>query len=346
MEELISVILPVYNVEKYVENCLNSIINQTYKNLEIIIVDDKSTDNSRSICAKYLTDSRVTLKLHEVNKGLSGARNTGLAIATGKYVVFIDSDDYIESDMIYNLYSCAVQNQADTVIGGYKRLIGHRIEIKKNHFAGIVYDNSKDIQNFILKKMLASDGNDQIEMAVWRVLFSMDIIRENQLLFPDRIYLCEDIIFDFQYYPLAKKIAMCDDTGYCYRLNDNSLSQMYQKNKFDRIMFQKNEMVRLSKGINFDDEALLRIDNFCIGNLLHHLKTMIANVRNVGMKDCINEITRVCNDESVIDCQWDKLEKCYIGRDKIPFRLLMHKKKYALYFYFRVLTIARKIVRK
>lgn len=120
MEDLISVIIPVYNVEPYLERCMNSILHQTYENLEIILVDDKSTDRSNEMCLEYLADKRVRIG-HGIGEGLSGARNSGLDIATGKYVVFVDSDDYAELTMIENLYHCLLKTNADTVIGGFRR---------------------------------------------------------------------------------------------------------------------------------------------------------------------------------------------------------------------------------
>lgn len=151
MEDLISVIIPVYNVEPYLERCMNSILHQTYENLEIILVDDKSTDRSNEMCLEYLADKRVRIE-HGIGEGLSGARNSGLDIATGKYVVFVDSDDYAELTMIENLYHCLLKTNADTVIGGFRRKKGEHIEIRENEFAGNVYDNCMDIKNKVLKK--------------------------------------------------------------------------------------------------------------------------------------------------------------------------------------------------
>ena len=103
--EKISIIIPVYNVEKYLKTCLDSVINQTYQNLEIILVNDGSTDNSGKICEEYKrTNSRIIL-IHKKNEGLSAARNTGLGIATGEYISFLDSDDYISNDMLETLYN-------------------------------------------------------------------------------------------------------------------------------------------------------------------------------------------------------------------------------------------------
>ena len=113
MEDLISVIVPIYKVEKYLEKCILNIVNQTYSNLEIILVDDGSPDNSGKICDEYARkDSRIKV-VHKLNGGLSDARNAGIEIATGKYIAFVDSDDYIEEKMISKLYDLLKANDAD-----------------------------------------------------------------------------------------------------------------------------------------------------------------------------------------------------------------------------------------
>ena len=344
MEDLISVIIPVYNVEPYIDRCMESVLNQTYRNIEVILVYDKSTDRSYEKCLTYKSDHRVIV-VHGEDKGLSGARNLGLDIAKGKYVVFIDSDDYAELTMIDNLYRCARETDADTVIGGFKRQTGNEIDIRNNEFAGIIYDTHDDIKNKVLKKMLASDGHTHIEMSVWKTLFSMDIIKKNNLRFPDKKYLCEDIIFDFGYFTVANKVAMSNDTGYCYCLNENSLSQMYQKNKFERIKFQTSEMRRLANNVGFDWEAFLRIDNFFIGNLIHHLKTMVACIDKVGKIECRKEIYRICTDENVKKVKWKAIRRCYKGRDKIPYVLMKNNRQLILYYYLKLLIQIRSLVR-
>lgn len=343
MNDLISVIIPVYNVEPYLERCMNSIIHQTYKNLEIILVDDKSSDRSNEMCLEYLNDKRVKV-IHGNAEGLSGARNVGLDAANGKYVVFIDSDDYADITMIENLYNCLIEKKADTVIGGFRRQAGKHVENMNNIFAGMVYDNPEDIKNNVLKKMLASNGIDQIKMSVWNVLFSMNIIQNNNLRFPDKKYLCEDIMFDFNYYVRANRVAMSDDIGYCYCLNQDSLSQMYQKNKFDRISFQAAEMKKMAVQVGFDNEAFIRIDNFYIGNLIHHMKTMVACVDKVGRSECKKEIRYICYNNMVTCTHWDDIEKCYRGRDKIPYFLMKKQKTLMLYVYLRILTTVRRMV--
>lgn len=346
VEDLITVIVPVYNVEKYLDRCMQSILSQTYSNLEIILIDDLSTDKSNTICLEYRkVDARVVVVVHGKNEGLSGARNSGLDMAHGKYVVFIDSDDYIQNDMIENLHTCMINTGADTVIGGFRRAIGSRVEVRKNMFAGTIYDNTEDIKNLVLKRMLGSDGKDMIEMSVWKTMFSLSIIKEHNLRFPDRTYLCEDIIFDFDYFPLAKKVAMCDDTGYCYCLNQASLSQKYQKNKEEKIAFQAAEMTDRAKALQFDENAFIRIDNFFVGNLIHHIKTMVANASKIGKKECWKNCREICNLENVRKIKWDKINLCYRGKDRIPFLLFKNNHPILLYGYMWVLTKMRSCIR-
>ena len=139
MEDLISIIIPVYKVEKYIYKCIDSVLNQTYKNLEIILVDDGSPDKCPEICEEYAKkDNRIKI-IHKKNGGLSDARNAGLKVATGKYIGFVDSDDYIEKDMYQVLYNNIIKTNSDISIVNLK-------EVKENE---IIENNVKDEQNTI-----------------------------------------------------------------------------------------------------------------------------------------------------------------------------------------------------
>ena len=148
---LISVIVPVYNVEKYLPQCLNSIINQTYKNIEVVLVDDGSTDDSGNICEEYKKNDERIIVVHQKNSGLSAARNVGIEISTGEYITFIDSDDYISPDYIENLYSALEQYSADIAICDLKK-VSEKVElwdidykVEKN-FKSILLNNSQTIE--------------------------------------------------------------------------------------------------------------------------------------------------------------------------------------------------------
>ena len=129
MDELISVIVPVYNVEKYISRCIESIMKQTYKNIEIILIDDGSTDNSGKICDEYsLKDDRINV-IHKKNGGLSDARNTGLDIAKGKYISLIDSDDFVSKFFIETLYNTCKNENCEIAICEYERVYEEKEEI-------------------------------------------------------------------------------------------------------------------------------------------------------------------------------------------------------------------------
>lgn len=121
MDSLISIIIPVYNVEKYIHECVESVVNQTYKNLEIILVDDGSTDSSGKLCDEFAEKCERIRVIHKTNGGLSSARNAGIEVATGDYLFFLDSDDYITRNAIEVLYSVAIENDADISIGRMER---------------------------------------------------------------------------------------------------------------------------------------------------------------------------------------------------------------------------------
>ena len=246
-KDKISVIVPVYNVEKYLNRCVESIINQTYKNLEIILIDDGSTDASSQMCDAY-EDNRIVV-IHKENEGLGLSRNVGISKATGEYILFVDSDDYLDEDMIENLYTDMKENNADTCIGGYKRVYADRVEEYKNIYAGQVFYDEEIISN-VLVKMFGKYGkiDDHIEMSVWKVLFSRDIIINNNIKFPsEKEFISEDIIFDTAYYPKSKRLCISGDIGYNYCDNFGSLTTKYNPRRFE---LQEKLFLELKKRTN------------------------------------------------------------------------------------------------
>lgn len=175
-ENLVSVIVPVYNVAQYVAECLNSLLNQTYRNLEIIVVDDGSTDNSLQICNTFLSDTRVKV-FHKENGGLSDARNYGLEKATGDFVLFIDSDDFLDLDMIRVLYSNLQSTNSDiSICGSYKYYSKDKVIPNQKNCELVCLDRIKAIEwlydfdhygvgvwNKLLKKIFLTELNFRIK---------------------------------------------------------------------------------------------------------------------------------------------------------------------------------------
>ena len=147
--ELVSVIVPVYNVEKYLVQCVDSILNQTYKNIEIILVDDGSTDSSGEICDRYAGSNNNIQCIHKKNQGLGMARNSGIEAASGEYIVFVDSDDYLGENHIANLYAGICSSEADTCIGGFTRDSDGKRTVNTNVLAGNTYKGKCIVKEII-----------------------------------------------------------------------------------------------------------------------------------------------------------------------------------------------------
>ena len=210
--ELISIIVPVYNVEEYLERCVESIINQTYQNIEIILVDDGSKDNSGKICDK-LKERDIRIKvIHKENGGLSDARNAGLKIANGKYIGFVDSDDYIEKDMFETLYNLNKKYNSEISIVSFNELYNGKI---------IGVRNSKKIEELnkinAIKELLI---DTKIQSYAWNKLFKRELF--NNIEFPTNKNF-EDIATTLLLFEKANKVVLYEEPKYNYVRRDNSI---------------------------------------------------------------------------------------------------------------------------
>lgn len=213
---MISVIVPVYNVERYIRQCVESILGQTYTDLEIILVDDGSTDGSGSICDEFkLRDDRVVV-IHKRNGGLSDARNAGLDIAKGAYIGFVDSDDYIEPDMYEVLYTNCERHAADLAAARFVKF-DTQGEQEKCFTENIEVFSREDM----LRLFIVGDRRYEITMSVWDRLYKRELISD--LRFPvGRCY--EDIVFSTKAIEKSKINVYIDRALYHYRLREDSIS--------------------------------------------------------------------------------------------------------------------------
>lgn len=220
-KELISVIVPIFNVEKYLKKCIDSIINQTYKNLEIILVDDGSTDNSPNICDEYIKkDSRVKV-VHKENGGLSSARNVGLDLAKGELIAFVDSDDYIELEMYEKLKSNMDKYDSDIAICQFKK-------ISKYFLKKVIGVNDEMIYEG--KDIFLHMG--EIKAIAWNKLYRKQLFKNIKYpegrLFEDMFVLC-DILNN------AKRVSVLNEPLYNYTLRKSSISRSYDEKHLDMI---------------------------------------------------------------------------------------------------------------
>lgn len=227
----VSVIVPVYNKEPYLTDCLDSIINQTLKEIEIIIIDDGSTDGSADICKKYLVDNRV--KYHyKNNEGLAAARQDGIDLSCGEYIGFIDADDWIEPDMFEKMYNSSIECGADVAF--CNKIYGENDHKATPEIPAGVY-NRKEIIEIVLPKTLAfinEDGDKRvISWSNCRRIFRKDFIISNNISFDRRFRRSQDLHFTYNAM-LYSKCFLCMSDNYFYhvRVVSDSLARGYTKN--------------------------------------------------------------------------------------------------------------------
>ncbi len=216
----VSIIIPVYNVKPYVAEALDSVINQTYKNLEIIVVDDGSDDGSEKICDEYAEkDDRIKL-IHQQNRGLSAARNTGLDNITGEYVCFLDSDDTFFSDTVEKSLNAIIDNDVDCVVFKVIRCKTHKNGNLKKLLSSDVYPKiSQGV--YSRKEALKAVADRRMNFSVWNKLYKSNIF--DTICFPEG-YVYEDVYTVFQIFDKMNKIFVLDDVLVMYRKRQESIS--------------------------------------------------------------------------------------------------------------------------
>lgn len=243
MESLVSIILSTYNVEKYINKCLVSILNQTYKNIEIIIVIDGSTDSSLDIAKKYKAkDSRIHIFSQE-NKGSGPARNLGLEHASGEYCIFVDSDDWIDIDMVEKLLLYQKINDYDLVTTSWKVWDKQGLKIKSNVFTNKVYksENIKDTRNLYLKLF----GLNFLSAPSTK-LYKMSIIKENNVEFPN-LRRSQDIVFNYRYYECIESVYAKDTAYYNYRFDNSTNFNKINKDYYKTVELIYSQIVECCK---------------------------------------------------------------------------------------------------
>lgn len=262
---LISIIIPVYKVEKYLEKCIQSVINQTYENLQIILVDDGSPDNCGKICDEYAKKDHRIEVIHKSNGGLSDARNKGLEIAKGEYIGFIDSDDYIESDMYEVLYNLLKQYNADVSICNFYTVSQGKIAIK-NAENGIKEYNRIEI----LKEVLL-DNN--IQSYAWNKLYKKEL-------------------FDEIKYPVGKKYEDIGTTFYllekCNKVVVTGKPEYYYINRQDSIVNNVTETTitdyieLIMQRYDYIEENIKELSSYNKDYLKKILKTAEQDIKNLN----------------------------------------------------------------
>ena len=281
MNGLISIIVPVYNTDKYLKKCLNSIINQTYKNLEIILIDDGSTDDSGNICDNYAKkDNRIIVK-HTKNNGVSTARNIALDIAKGDYITFVDSDDYIDKNMYELMINKMVASQSDICICAFCKEDnnGNPIKpIKNDPKEGHYIFDRIDFPNEI-------HFNSNIMGYTWNKVYNNRLIKKNKIRFNRDFKMTEDSLFNMEIFDSNKKFKCC----------------YINSNFYHYVIYQHDNITNYNmSNMSFFKVIKLEIDILKQNNLDYHflMESFVTNFTKV--KFYINKYKIIKNDDYYI----------------------------------------------
>lgn len=236
----ISIIVPIYNVEKYLDRCIQSLLNQTLTNIEIILVDDESPDNCPAMCDDYAKkDSRIKV-IHKKNGGLGYARNSGMEIASGQFVTFIDSDDYVDNNTFQKLFETAQGDNLDTCYYGFTYVLTNGTAYKKPEVEKATFFNGrKDVDSFLLDMIGPEPSyphDVKFSVSACKAIYSLELIRKNNLKFiSEKEIASEDLLFHITYLHIAEHVGVLPDCFYHYCQNSESISHTYSDEKKRRI---------------------------------------------------------------------------------------------------------------
>ena len=275
MAEKITVIVPVYNVENYLDKCLDSLVNQTYKNLEIIVINDGSTDNSGIICQEYAQKDNRIVYIEKENGGQSEARNMGLDRITGSYVTFVDSDDWVELNYVENLYKKITEYQADIAVGNYYSFNEaegmYYFHIFGDSYYEKVYDNVSIFENLYESQEMKSFAL----ISVWGKLYKANLV--NHLRF-DIGKLGEDGYLNQKIYLLAEKTIYLNKGLYAYRQREGSSSRIWTEKWMHALVDAMSERITLLANMGYPLEKHLAVYR-------QMLEVSLANGQASGLSD-------------------------------------------------------------
>ena len=321
MKDLISIIVPIYNVEKYLNKCIESIVNQTYENIEIILIDDGSNDNSGIICDEYAKKDNRIIVVHKENGGVSSARNKGLKIAKGEWISFVDADDWIEQTFCQTLLNKVTQEQADIAVCGYNRITDNRIE-KINANNQEVFLNSNE---YLVKSLNPQTGFGFCHMK----LIKKEVLKS--ISFNERIEVGEDALFNIQLSTYIKKAVFLKQPLYNYRINNQSVVKRYDENYANKYLKSMKIIEEyIWQEYNEENEENIEIKQNYYNFVAYHIMLIIVNycyhpdnkMCNAQRKNMLKEV--INNDLFIIGLKKSNYNNISLTR-KITLYTLKHK---------------------
>lgn len=310
MSNLISVIIPIYNVEKYLEKCIKSVINQTYTNIEIILVNDGSTDKCACICEKYKKiDSRIVI-INKENGGLSDARNVGIDVSKGEYLAFIDSDDYVSEDYLEYLYKIICENKVDISVCDFCEVYENENLVNKEEENNIkIFNDAEAIEIMLYQR--------EFDHSAWGKLYRKYLF--DNLRFP-KGRLFEDIAIMYELINKVNKVGFGSKKNYYYLIRkDSIMNKEFNVKKMDLIEFSKKMVLFIDEKYPDLRKAARRRENISNFNLLRQV--LMYNGEYVDVE---NELISNIKRNSIVVLSDTK---AYL-RDKVAIIILLFGRKF------------------
>lgn len=328
----VSIIVPIYNVEQYLSKCLDSLVNQTLKDIEIICVIDNSPDNSIEICKKFqANDDRIIIIDKPVNEGLGLTRNVGIEEAKGEYVAFCDSDDFVDIHMYEKLYDFAQEYDLDVAYCNYVRYTDGKIIKSNQPQESIINDTEEKNRNFMLDMIgpLPSYPSDvKYLISACFAIYSNKIIKNRHIRFEsERKVTSEDTLFNLHFLIDASKSGYIPFEGYYYRYNNMSLSRNHSREKTERLKFLLKIIYQILQNKIPEELFILHYQRFVF--FIFRISIKYESIQSTGKK-------RYCNvKKNCEDLMMKELYRTYPYRKlplpkKIFFFCMKHKLVYPL----------------
>lgn len=320
MNPKISIIVPMYGVEKYLDKCVKSIQNQTIRDIEIILVDDGSPDKCGELAEEYAKeDSRIKV-IHQENSGLGPARNSGMYAASGEYIGFVDSDDWVDVNMFSRLYQVAKKQKADIVVSGHCDWTeGKIVRTKRHPLAGKTVTEKSEIDEIrknLYGRSMEDKETESFPMSVWIAIYKRNMIIDNYLKFKNII--SEDVIFNISAYKCASCISFTENTDYCYRKeNQASITQNFSNKKLKKYEEYLMTLLDVVSKEN-DPDCLMRVKRASI-NICRLYVGQVANTA-VSLKEKKSFISSYANSKVIQEC-WNDYPV-----DTLPFQQKIFQK--------------------
>lgn len=318
MSPLVSIIIPVYNCEKYIKKCIDSIINQSYENIELLIINDGSLDKTESIIARYIgLDNRIRY-IKQKKSGPSVARNTGIEKSTGEYIMFVDSDDSVNRFYIESLLNKILSENYDIASCGYIDESKYGI-IKLNDFWH--GNDSLDKDEFINCVCEGVGG------VLWGKIFKREIIIRNNIRMNPDIFMSEDLIFILEYCQYSNSFGVINENLYYYnRMNENSISTNIDINYLDNYVLLITKIAELLSKLDVNKDTVKNIQSFKVKSLVYRVITNESNeyLKNKDKNNFINNIKRILESTLIDDYKSNFISESKL--EKIMNKLIINKK--------------------